>query len=213
MSPTAKISRLQWRWLKLRPAKQKKPSPGRLQQNQIKHCCKWCKICFSTLPVGAQFSGFVRRFLFSDIKVKAATEKEAKDFLKVLFKQHPSAVSECALSMFNPKNMPLVAAPDDPLLSRCFMCSAEGGLIPFYDVKQCGSCSAELSQHGGTITRDKVMSYFHFGKAEADKIKRKSGSHGYFNSVIYLYDVKTVVKACQKKYGSLQQMVLKTNRN
>eukprot|EP00590_Aulacoseira_subarctica_P009281 CAMPEP_0172419924 /NCGR_PEP_ID=MMETSP1064-20121228/6325_1 /TAXON_ID=202472 /ORGANISM="Aulacoseira subarctica , Strain CCAP 1002/5" /LENGTH=205 /DNA_ID=CAMNT_0013159623 /DNA_START=89 /DNA_END=706 /DNA_ORIENTATION=- len=148
-----------------------------------------------------------------ETKVKAATEKEAKDFLKVLYKQHPVAVSECSLSMFNPKNMPLVAAPGDPLLSRCFICSTEAGLIPFYDVKQCGSCSAELNEHGGTITRDKVMSYFHFGKAEADKIKRKSSSHGYFNSVIYLYDVKTVVKACQKKYGSLQQMVLKTNMN
>ncbi len=146
----------------------------------------------------------------SDTKLAVATEKELKDFLKELFKKHPIIVSECALSAFNPKNMPIEVAPNDPRLLGCFMCRDDDNLTPFHDVKVCSTCTSRLKEHGSTLTRDKVMSYFGFRKAEADKIKRTTSRGGQFNQTIYLYDTETVVKACKKKYGSLQQMVLKT---
>jgi hypothetical protein len=146
----------------------------------------------------------------SDTKLAVATEKEMKDFLKELFKKHPILVSEYALSSFNPKNMPIEVAPNDPRLLSCFICRDDDNRTHFHDVKVCSQCTSRLKEHGSTLTHDKVMSYFGFGKAEAEKIKRTTSREGQYNQTIYLYDTEIVVKACKKKYGSLQQMVLKT---
>ena len=150
-------------------------------------------------------------FYCSDVKVGAASEAELRSFLKGLFKKHSSIVAEC-LCDFNPKNMPLEVAADDPLLIRCFSCYGSDDLAPFHDVKQCARCRDAFSQHGGTFTRDKVMHYFGFGKAEADKIPRSTTSGGFYKSKIYVYKIETVVRACNKKYGSLQQMILKRSK-
>lgn len=109
------------------------------------------------------------------------------------------------------------AAATDPILNRCFICTKSsstknpgGGvieLIPFHDVQMCTGCDINGGWHGGTLTRDKVMSYFYFTKTEADNnIPRKTTTGGFYKSKIYVYKVKAVVAAAKKKHGSLYNM-------
>lgn len=132
--------------------------------------------------------------------------------LKLLLTQTIDAAPELkqvggVLSSFVPSKMPMKPSANDPLLQQCFICHSSDNLKPFYDISVCNCCDPTSGKHGGTLTRDKVMSYFHFSKTEADKISRKKTTGGMYRSLIYVYNIKTVVNAAKKKHGSLYNMV------
>jgi hypothetical protein len=115
------------------------------------------------------------------------------------------------IASFIPAKLPVKPSADDPLLKQCFICGSPESLQVFHDVKVCPGCDLDGGKHGGTLTRDRVMSYFHFSKTEADKISRKKTTGGFYKSTIYVYKVKTVVTAAKKKWGSLYNMVSKND--
>jgi hypothetical protein len=127
----------------------------------------------------------------SEKKIKAATERECKTLLTFLLSAHPEILLG-AMETFHPMRMPSAPLPDDPLLQACFHCQDQGtttGLSEYHGVKVCASCSDCLHQHGGSLTRDRVMSFFHFTKGEADKIPRQQKQGGFYKSLIYVYQV------------------------
>lgn len=142
--------------------------------------------------------------------LKYSDESSLQYYLKQLVTNIPDllAANGGMVASFVPSKMPIKPAVNDPLLLQCFICrSSDDPLQDFYDIKVCASCDPNSGTHQGTLTRDRVMSYFHFTKSEADKITRKTSSGGRCGSLIYVYNVKTVAAAAKKKYGSLYNML------
>lgn len=140
---------------------------------------------------------------------KQSDEKSLKNLVNDMIEQIPELKQvNGMIHSFDPDKMPLKPSPNDPLLQQCFIChSTDAELQDFYDIKVCACCDLNSGKHGGTLTRDRVMSYFHFTKSEADKIPRKKSTGGMYRSLIYVYNVKSVANAAKKKYGSLYNMV------
>ena len=69
-----------------------------------------------------------------------------------------------------------------PLLDICFRCRCNDGtaLTPFHGVSICSDCNCRLSEYGGTVTRDVLMSTFGLSKPEADRLPRKIAYGGYY---------------------------------
>ena len=91
-----------------------------------------------------------------------------------------------------------VAAP--PVVAkvrRCFYCGQGNPSSQLHDVPMCNVCSHEL--HVGNFNRDKVMKFYGFSKAKADKIPRR---RNYNNAVMYYtYKKATVEKAFRAEHS------------
>lgn len=133
--------------------------------------------------------------------LKYSDESSLKYYLKKLVTdiQDLSTANDGMIASFVPSEMPMKPTANDPLLLECFICrSSDEPLQDFHDVNVCAGCDLNSGTHRGTLTRDWVMSYFHFSKSEADKITCKKSTGGRYGSLINVYNVKTVVAAAQK---------------
>lgn len=154
-----------------------------------------------------------------DTKLKVATPAEIAEFIRSANQSHPEVMTPLLIA-FQPRLMPIKPTAGDPILCSCFHCgakNAQGGgrasLTPLHKsephVQMCYECHCSLlgGKHAGTFTRDRVMDYFGFTKAEADKIPRTTATGGFFKSTIYVYKLASVLKAVKAKYGSLYMFV------
>jgi hypothetical protein len=137
-------------------------------------------------------------------KLKAARLDELKSFVSSL-----TDIPEVAtrLATFQPQRLPVKPSPDDPLLHRCFQCQAaaseQSPLQPIGDCKICRDCHSALLGSHGNLTRSDVANVFGFSASEAKLIPHKTTSGGRFGGVVYVYSLHTVMRAVNKKYGSM----------
>lgn len=142
-----------------------------------------------------------------EYKLKLSTDQELRTLIKNLYNTKSEVVMH-ELVAYKPALMPMKPSDDDMLLTCCFHCDSKHNLTNFYDVKICGKCHEILHKDDCTLTRDEVMDFFSFSKSEADKITRTRNVAS-DSTVFYTYKLKSVIRSCEKKNGSVYMMLRK----